>query len=205
LDLARLYVPSPLCIPEGADVIRFIIRILDVFPAWVERATLLASILMLIGMTGIMFLSTIFRYILDSPWKWSEEALVYMLSWSIFILMGSVARKHEHVRISFFIDRVMGSPDKAQRVSNVLENIVGLGISIFLAYAAFRWLNLSREMGAIVWSATGHTYAEWLTRIVPTLGLCLLSFFYLERSIRMLLSFAISWRRVKTSREKDTA
>ncbi|UCC60772.1 MAG: TRAP transporter small permease [Dehalococcoidia bacterium] len=185
-------------------MLRFIIRILDVFPAWVERATLLASVLMLIGMAGIMFLSTIFRYLLDSPWKWSEEALVYMLAWSIFILMGSVARQYGHVRISFFIDRIMGSPDKAQRLSNVMENIIGLGIGIFLAYSAFRWMNFSREMGAIVWSAAGFTYAQWLTRIVPTLGLCLLSFFYLERSIRMLLAVAISRRQVETNHEGDT-
>ena len=86
---------------------------------------------------------------------------------------------------------------------NVMENIIGLGISIFLAYASYRWMDFSREMGAIVWSAAGFTYAQWLTRIVPTLGLCLLSFFYLERSVRMLLAVAVSRRQVKTNHEGD--
>ncbi|OGO02028.1 MAG: hypothetical protein A2Y59_05415 [Chloroflexi bacterium RBG_13_52_14] len=184
-------------------MIRFIIRVLDVFPAWVERTVMLASVLMLIGMSGIMFLGTILRYLFHSPWKWPEEVVVYMFAWSIFILMGAVARQYGHVRISFFIDHVMGSPDKAQRISNVVENIIGLGISIFLAYAAFRWMNFSREMGVVLWSATGLRYGQWLVRIVPMLGLFLLSFFYLERSIRMLLAVAISRRQVEKNHVGD--
>jgi len=180
-------------------VIRFLLRVLDTFPAWLEKATILASILMLVGMVGIMFVSTVFRYMVDLPMKWSEEALTYMLAWSIFILMGSVARRGEHVKIGFFMERIMGSPEKAQRVSDVLENIIGLCISIFLAYAAYRWMNVSREMGTTLWSAAGFSYADWITRIVPTLGLCLLSLFYFERNIRMLLSVANSKRRAHHS------
>lgn len=182
---------------------RFLLRALDVFPAWVERATMLASILMLIGMVLIMFVSTVFRYIVELPMKWSEEALMFMLAWSIFILMGSVARRDEHVRIGFVMEWVMGSPEKARRVWNVLENVIGLGISIFLAYAAYRWLNISRDMGSIVWSAAGFSYPQWLTRIVPTLGLFLLSFFYFERNIRMLLAVVASRRKDQSSDNGD--
>jgi TRAP-type C4-dicarboxylate transport system permease small subunit len=175
-----------------------LLRAMDAFPMWVERLTMVASVAMLILMVSIMFLATIFRYILESPWKWSEEALVYLMAWSIFILIGSVARQNEHIRIGFVMERIMGGPKRAAVVSNALENIIGVCIAIFLAYAAVRWTNTSREMGTIVWSATGVKYSQWLVRIIPTAGLCLLSLFYLERSIRMLLALVHSRRQPRS-------
>jgi TRAP-type C4-dicarboxylate transport system permease small subunit len=171
---------------------------------WVERLTMGLSVTMLILMVSIMFLATIFRYILESPWKWSEEALVYLMAWSIFILMGSVARQNQHVRIGFLMERIMGGPKRAELVSSALENIIGVCIGIFLAYAAVRWTNTSREMGTIVWSATGVSYSQWLVRIIPTTGLCLLSLFYLERSIRMLISLVRSRRRPKSDDDDES-
>ncbi len=186
-------------------MLRVLLRVLDAFPSWVEKAIVLVSVLMLVGMAGVMFLATIFRYILDRPWQWPEEVLVYLMAWSVFILVGPVARQNAHVRLGFVLERIISSPSKAQMISSALENVIGLGIGIFLAYAAVRWMNISREMGTIVWSATGHSYAQWLTRIVPMIGLCLLAFFYLERSIRMLLYFAIRARLSRKGKPEDSS
>jgi TRAP-type C4-dicarboxylate transport system permease small subunit len=90
-------------------------------------------------------------------------------------------------------------PEKAKRVWTVIENVLGLGIGIFLSYAAYTWLDISRDMGSISWSAAGFSYPQWVTRIVPTIGLCLLAFFYLERNIRMIISFFAARRSDKPS------
>jgi TRAP-type C4-dicarboxylate transport system permease small subunit len=185
-------------------VIKFLLKALDTIPAWIEKATMLASVLMLIAMVGIMFLSTIFRYLLNSPWKWSEEALVFMLAWSIFILLGTVARRDEHVRIGFVMELLLG-PEKAKRVWTVIENVLGLGVGIFLAYAGYTWLDISRDMGSISWSAAGFSYPQWVTRIVPTLGLSLLAFFYLERNTRMIIAFFAARRSKKPADFGDMA
>jgi TRAP-type C4-dicarboxylate transport system permease small subunit len=152
-----------------------------------------------------MFLATIFRYILDRPWQWPEEVLVYLMAWMMFILIGPIARQRAHIRIGFLIERITGSPSKAESISSAMENIIGLGIGIFFAYAAVRWMNISREMGIIVWSATGVSYPQWLTRIVPMLGLCLMAFFYLERSIRMILHSVVRARLSRVEKSEDSS
>lgn len=176
------------------------LKVLETVASWLEKLSLGAAVLLLLVMAAFMFSSIIARYVFNSPIPWSEELLTFLLSYSIFVVLGAVTRGDQHIKIGFVMERLLGER-KAQRVSTILENVIGLGLTAFLAYTAVRWAAESHATGEREFTHfIQNFYPVWIIKVLPAVGICLLSFFYFERCARQLLSFISSRRQMGSAR-----
>jgi TRAP-type C4-dicarboxylate transport system permease small subunit len=171
------------------------LRALETVASWLEKFSLGVAVFLLLAMFAIMFYSIIARYAANSPLIWSEELLSFFFSYSIFIILGALARSDQHIRIGFFIERIFGE-EKAKLIGTTLENIIGLSVTALFAYTAYQWTATSYTMGEKEFTHfIENFYPVWTTKVLPTVGMGFLSLFYLERCIKQLLGFVASKRR----------
>ncbi|UCC59707.1 MAG: TRAP transporter small permease, partial [Dehalococcoidia bacterium] len=139
----------------------------------------------------------------DISYAWYEHVIILMLVWSIFILVGSSTRRDDHIIVGFFIEKIAGSEERARRIRTVLDTVIGLGISTFLVWALYRWAAYSHSLGSLIYiTGTGY-YAEWIRRVPVVVGIGLVSFFYLERFIKLLVLLIGSQREIAMGSESE--
>ena len=140
-------------------------------------------------MAGMMFAEVIYRIFTGgSLLQFGQTILRAMVAWSVFLLVGSVARRDEHIRITFFIEKALGS--RAQTVWSVLEDIVTLPICIFLVWASWRWLahTMEQDVQFTLFQLAGFTYPAWIIYVIFPIGMGLGALFYIERVVRRIRS-----------------
>ncbi|MEE8385156.1 MAG: TRAP transporter small permease subunit, partial [Dehalococcoidia bacterium] len=119
--------------------------------------------------------------------------------YSIFVVLGAVTRSNQHIRVGFVLEWLVGER-KAQRIWTTLENVIGLGLTAFLAYTAVRWAAESHATGEKEFTHfIENFYSVWIIKVMPAVGICLLSFFYFERCARQLLSYISSRSRTRSA------
>jgi TRAP-type C4-dicarboxylate transport system permease small subunit len=59
---------------------------------------------MLFGITALVFIQVIFRYVLQDSISWSEELTRYMLVWVVFLASGYVLNKGGHANIDLLLN-----------------------------------------------------------------------------------------------------
>ncbi len=175
------------------------LRVLETVSSWLEKLSLGAAVFLLLAMAGFMFSSIIARYVFNRPIAWSEELLTFLFSYSIFIVLGAVVKSDQHIRIGFFLEKIAGE-ERAKRIWTTLENVIGLGITAFFAYTAYRWTAASYTIGEREFTQfIQNFYPVWIVKVLPTVGMGLLSFFYLERCIKQFVGFIASKQEESTA------
>lgn len=100
------------------------------------------SIILLVGLTVVMITSVVFRYFLNAPLHWANEASVYMMAWLTF-LGGSLGLKYKsQAAFSLFIDSL---PKRVKKVINILTHFIMLLSLLLLLYVSYTWI-LSDQM-----------------------------------------------------------
>ncbi|UCG82606.1 MAG: TRAP transporter small permease subunit [Dehalococcoidia bacterium] len=172
------------------------LRTLETVASWLEKFSLGVAVFLLLAMFGFMLYSIIARYAANRPLIWSEELLSFFFSYSIFIILGAVVRSDQHIRIGFFLEKIAGE-QRAKHIWTTLENLIGLGVTAFFAYTAYQWTATSYTTGEKEFTHfIENFYPVWTGKVLPTVGMCFLSFFYFERCIKQLLGFVASKRGV---------
>jgi TRAP-type C4-dicarboxylate transport system permease small subunit len=94
-----------------------------VFPA-LARLPEIASGLLLVAVTILLFLQTAFRYVLFVPIGWAEEGARFGLIWLTFLGAAVCCRRRLHSRFGLFADRAR--PRTRRRLA-ALADLVTLG------------------------------------------------------------------------------
>lgn len=110
-------------------------RVIDRLVGWALGACLGA-------MTCIVFVSVVFRYVLNSPLAWTEELASLLFAWLTFIGAYVGIRSGSHIRIDTL---VLFLPPAAQ---HWLERVGDLGVLILLLVFAWQGFRLT----ATTWS-----------------------------------------------------
>ncbi|MFC1993676.1 TRAP transporter small permease [Chloroflexota bacterium] len=161
-----------------------------------QSFTVNLSVVILVFMTLMMTVEIVSRYIIKSPVYMAEHFVMIMMGWIVFLLIGSVARRDEHIRIGFFVTKVLGS--KAKSFTFALESITGLVLSGYLTYWGIKWVQLAMKLGMKEsYTPEMDQYPAWVPWIVVAIGMGLATLFYLERIVRQARSI---YRHRKTKR-----
>lgn len=88
-------------------------------------------------MTCIVFVSVVFRYVLNSPLAWSEELASMLFAWLTFVGAYVAARSRSHVSIDTL---VIFLPDGIRRG---LDRLVDAGVLVLLAIFAWQGFRLT--------------------------------------------------------------
>lgn len=95
------------------------------------------SILLIAGITLVLFMHVIFRYILNDPIYWASEVSIFMMAWATF-LGGSLGLKYKmQSSFTFFINRLSA---KKERILSIVTHIIMLLFLALLIYISFEWV-----------------------------------------------------------------
>lgn len=79
---------------------------------------LLAILLALLAI--FVFYEVVARYGFRSPTIWTNEISSYILQFIVFFSMGYLLIEDEHLKVTFFLDRLKGKANKSLRIVNAL-------------------------------------------------------------------------------------
>lgn len=154
-------------------------KVLRTIEANFERF-LLAAILL--GLVTILAAQVVFRYLVGSPLVWSEELARYLLVWCTFVGVSLAVREGRNISVDllpvlagtrwvrafgilalvgsalFFALMVWYSVPLTQRIAKIGQTSPGLGIQMWIVYAAVpvgMGLALLRAIQALVGIARG--------------------------------------------------
>jgi TRAP-type C4-dicarboxylate transport system permease small subunit len=102
---------------------------LDAAVAWVEG---LALGLLVLAMTGVTLSQVFWRYALNAPLIWSEEAARYLFVWVALVGAGLAMHQGGHYALAAFTMRL---PAPAQRAARGVALLVSAGFLLILLRA----------------------------------------------------------------------
>ena len=101
-----------------------IILLSDKFGHVIEMAVGSFCVLIYAAMIVAALLGVVFRYIMLSPFEWTEEVARFLMLWLGFLAMNIALRKNQHIAINFFGDRL--PPILLRLIGYCIDVLVGL-------------------------------------------------------------------------------
>lgn len=86
------------------------------------------------------------RYVLGSAIFWTEEVLVVITLWGVFLGAAAVAWKGEHLSMDLFSSRLHGT---ARTVVNGLTALCFIAVCAFVAWQSWSIVGLHAQMGSV--------------------------------------------------------
>lgn len=98
----------------------------------IQAGDFFGSYVFLSLMVGLMALDPIMRYIVGSPFFWSNEVTTYLMMLMVFNGFGVALAKDKHIRVTLIFGRL---PRRVQDLLWVGISFIGLFYVLFLGYA----------------------------------------------------------------------
>jgi TRAP-type C4-dicarboxylate transport system permease small subunit len=118
-------------------------------------------------MVFLMALDPVMRYLVGSPFYWSNEVTTYLMVLMVFNGFGIALIKDKHIRVTLIFDRL---PLKVQNIMWVIISVIGLLYVTLLGYTLLRLTISSIEYR--VRSATAEMLVyPW--QIMAMVGMCI--------------------------------
>jgi TRAP-type C4-dicarboxylate transport system permease small subunit len=76
------------------------------------------------AMIAAALLGVVFRYIMLSPFEWTEEVARFLMLWLGFLAMNIALRRNQHIAINFFGNRL--PPGLSRLIGYCIDVLVGL-------------------------------------------------------------------------------
>lgn len=123
-------------------------------------------LVLLLGMTLVLGIQIVFRFVLNSPLTWSEELARFMFIWSTFLSIGFCLREGISLKIDTLISLF---PKKTQAVIYMAGDVVMAVFFIYLLPASWEFAYTSVLSGQT--SAACHI-PMYFIQISLMVGLC---------------------------------
>lgn len=139
----------------------------------------IAVILFILG--SIICIYGIFmRYVLNNPITWSTEIFETLMVASIFIGFGMALKDERHIVVDLVYDRM---PPFIKKVLNILSNLLGSGFSVYLTIMGIKMVNVAQSQGRV---SIDVGIPIWITYLIMPIGMALLSFYFLLRTVKAI-------------------
>jgi len=103
----------------------------------IESIEKVISMILIVTITVVLFCNVIYRYFLNDPIYWANEASIFMMAWLTF-LGGSLGLKYKsQASITFLVERLAG---KSKRVMSIITHIIILIFIAYLLYISYDWI-----------------------------------------------------------------
>lgn len=125
------------------------------------------GLLLALAVIGCLLLQVFFRYALDNPLAWTDEAAIFFFAWLMLLLASICVRERSHVRFTFLINRL------PRRVAATLDAL----IMVLIAAFGVALLITGRDIVELVWgnlSPAVHYPLQALYVALPLQGILLI-------------------------------
>ena len=160
--------------PDGADTP--IARVLGL-PA---RLAGLVSTLLIIVMLALVTYSIFQRYFLDTPLKWGDELLGYMLVAFVFLGAAEALRRGDHISIDLISDRLKG---KTRRAFSMIHCLSIIAFALVVGISTWHSIGFAYDFGS--YSPGYLEMPMWIPQIPMLIGSLLLALVGLGRLIAL--------------------
>lgn len=124
------------------------------------------AFLLALAVIGCLLLQVFFRYALNSPLAWTDEAATFFFAWLMLLLASICVRERSHVRFTFIFNRL------PHNVAAVLDGL----IMVLIAAFGVALVITGRGIVDLVWnnlSPAVHYPLQTLYVAVPLQGILL--------------------------------
>ena len=112
----------------------------------VSKVEELIAVIGLSAMTVITLVAVFFRYVLQSPIIWSEEAARYLMVWSTMLGISIATRQKAHLGIDIFVSM---APKKLQRALEIFSTLMMIVMLVFLTIISIVFIQSAIRTGNV--------------------------------------------------------
>lgn len=128
-----------------------------------ERVAAIPCMIAIGGMTVIVILGVIFRYVIGTPLGWTEEAARYLMIWAASLAVSMGIMKGEHVGIHLLVDAL---PLTLRRWITILVHVAILAFLWVLTHRGYLMALNGRNQFAPLLGVT----MVWSLAAIPVAG-----------------------------------
>jgi TRAP-type C4-dicarboxylate transport system permease small subunit len=158
-----------------------IILISDKVGHVIEMAVGSFCVLIYAAMIVVALLGVVFRYIMLSPFEWTEELARFLMLWLGFLAMNIALRRNQHIAINFFGNRL--PPALLRLLGYFIDVLVGL----FLYYLLKQGYLMTTR--TLMTTSTLNISMFWIYMAVPLGALMTVIQLILNVSMKVLKEF----------------
>lgn len=133
-------------------------------------------------MVAVLFVQVVSRFVLGSSLSWSEELARYVFIWLIFLCLGAVTVRGEHIAIDILTDRM---PAGAQRVLGQICLVLAFAINCALLVKGFEIAFVIADLGQ---TSAALSLPMWIVYAALPVGMAL-------TALRGVQASVLLWRR----------
>ncbi len=136
----------------------------------------------LLAMTVVALLGVFFRYVMQSPFMWTEEAARYLMIWLGFTAISIALRRDRHIKVEFL-------PGMApQKIARAMGFFVDGCIAFFMILLLWQGYLLTADN--IMTAATFPLSMSWILAAVPLAALLTLIQLFLKMIQKITREFS---------------
>ena len=136
-----------------------IVAIADKTGLVIEKISGAICVLCFAAMTLVAILGVFFRYVMQSPFMWTEEVARYLLVWLGFTAINIALRQDRHIRVEILPKLV--PPVVAKIVSYLVDALIAFFFIVLLRQGYLLTVN------NIMVASTFHLSMSWILVAVP--------------------------------------
>lgn len=136
-----------------------ILQVMDKAGRIVEKISGYFCVLLFASMTVVVLVGVLFRYVMSSPFEWTEEIARFLMLCICFMAMNMAMRRKEHIAITSAIDKLPPG------LSKFLGYIVDIQIAFFLILLIKQGYLMS--MRTLMTASTFNISMKWIYMFVP--------------------------------------
>ena len=144
---------------RNSPIPKNIIVISDKIGHMIEMVVGSFCVLIFASMIVVALLGVLFRYVMLSPFEWTEESARFLMLWLGFLGMNIALRKNQHIAINFLGGHL---PPR-------LSNLVGYGVDLLIGLFLYFLLKQGYLMTVrtIITTSTLNISMYWIYMAVP--------------------------------------
>ena len=117
----------------------------EAFLAAISRALLVGAGISVLAMTGLVVLAAFMRYIVGSPFAFTEELVALMFLAMVFLTIPISTVRREHIVVTVCVER---AGPRLQRGLALVATLVMLVFAVWFVFESYQSAAFSRKIGA---------------------------------------------------------
>lgn len=94
----------------------------------------------------ITFVGVLSRYLLNSPFAWTEEVQMMLIVWAVFMGGSAAFREKAHIVIEVLVDAL---PVKVQKIVRMLVDAVTVVVLAYIGYQGLEYIGKQISVGRV--------------------------------------------------------
>jgi len=134
-------------------------KAIEMVGSWIAKSSGFISVLLFAAMIMVALIGVLFRYVMRSPFEWTEEVARFLMLVIVFLSINTAFRLKQHIAVTFFVDRLPGLGAK------VLDYLSHFLIAFFLIFLFRQGIMMTNS--TLMTASTIDLSMRWLYMFVP--------------------------------------